>query len=234
MLRLRPAADRRSSSRPCTQQQGPARRVPSGGTRWIALEHDGQAVRQHQRPQGRHRGVEPRRAAPDPRRRALGDIAQGYIPPGVPGFEESGGLKQASDFDFLRNPRATRRWPSSTCSRPRSRPSVPDRRPGQVHRRREVLTIATNADPGQKTAEVAQGQLEQLGLQADFRMVPQDTLYTRSATCRPKVAICPNVGWFRDFTDPQSLLEPTFNGATSCRRATSTSRSSTSRRSTTR
>ena len=25
--------------------------------------------------------------------------------------------------------------------------------------------------------------------------------------------ICPNVGLFRDFTDPQSLLEPTFKGA---------------------
>ena len=28
-----------------------------------------------------------------------------------------------------------------------------------------------------------------------------------------RVAICPNVGWFIDFLDPQSLLEPTFSGA---------------------
>jgi peptide/nickel transport system substrate-binding protein len=27
-----------------------------------------------------------------------------------------------------------------------------------------------------------------------------------------KVAICPNVGWFRDFADPQSMLDATFNG----------------------
>jgi peptide/nickel transport system substrate-binding protein len=26
-------------------------------------------------------------------------------------------------------------------------------------------------------------------------------------------AICPNVGWFRDISDPQSVLEPTFSGA---------------------
>ena len=25
--------------------------------------------------------------------------------------------------------------------------------------------------------------------------------------------ICPNVGFFRDFTDPQSVLEPTFKGS---------------------
>ena len=25
--------------------------------------------------------------------------------------------------------------------------------------------------------------------------------------------VCPNVGWFKDFIDPQSMLEPTFKGA---------------------
>ena len=29
---------------------------------------------------------------------------------------------------------------------------------------------------------------------------------------KAKVAICPNVGWFKDFVDPQSMLDPTFNG----------------------
>ena len=29
---------------------------------------------------------------------------------------------------------------------------------------------------------------------------------------KEKVAICPNVGWFKDFADPQSMLDPTFNG----------------------
>jgi peptide/nickel transport system substrate-binding protein len=27
-----------------------------------------------------------------------------------------------------------------------------------------------------------------------------------------EVAICPNVGWLKDFNDPQSILDPTFNG----------------------
>ena len=26
------------------------------------------------------------------------------------------------------------------------------------------------------------------------------------------MAICPNVGWFKDFADPQTMLDPTFNG----------------------
>jgi peptide/nickel transport system substrate-binding protein len=29
---------------------------------------------------------------------------------------------------------------------------------------------------------------------------------------KENVPICPNVGWFKDFSDPQSLLDATFNG----------------------
>ncbi|HMI70763.1 MAG TPA: ABC transporter substrate-binding protein, partial [Solirubrobacteraceae bacterium] len=35
----------------------------------------------------------------------VGDIANGFIPPGLPGFEEADGLKQNTDLDFLRNPK---------------------------------------------------------------------------------------------------------------------------------
>jgi peptide/nickel transport system substrate-binding protein len=78
----------------------------------------------------------------------------------------------------------------------------------------KLLTIATNADPGLQTATVMQGQLQQLGFKLNFRKVPQDTLYTRFCNVPASgYVICPNVGWFRDFTDPQSVLEPTFKGA---------------------
>src|SRR5215210_6299579 len=73
--------------------------------------------------------------------------------------------------------------------------------------------VATNADPGKKSAEVAANQFEKLGFKLNFRLVPQDTLYTRFCN-RPSadVAICPNVGFFKDFFDPQSMLDPVFNG----------------------
>jgi peptide/nickel transport system substrate-binding protein len=29
---------------------------------------------------------------------------------------------------------------------------------------------------------------------------------------KAKVNVCPNVGWGKDFFDPQSMLDPTFNG----------------------
>jgi peptide/nickel transport system substrate-binding protein len=55
--------------------------------------------------------------------------------------------------------------------------------------------------------------MEQLGFKLNFRIVPQDTLYTKfCGVPKADVAICPNVGWFKDFADPQSMLDATFNG----------------------
>jgi peptide/nickel transport system substrate-binding protein len=77
----------------------------------------------------------------------------------------------------------------------------------------KLLTIATNADPGLQTAQVAQSEFNKLGFKLNFRKVPQDTLYTKFCGIpKQKVVICPNVGWFKDFTDPESMLEPTFDG----------------------
>ena len=73
--------------------------------------------------------------------------------------------------------------------------------------------VASNADPGKKTAEVAQAQFEKLGFKIKFRAVPQDTLYTKFCNVpAQKIAICPNVGWFKDFNDPQAVLDAVFNG----------------------
>ncbi len=78
----------------------------------------------------------------------------------------------------------------------------------------KILTIATNADPGKKSAEVAQAQFEKLGFTLNFRVVPQDTLYTKfCGVPKSDYGICPNVGFFKDFLDGQSLIDPTFNGA---------------------
>jgi peptide/nickel transport system substrate-binding protein len=77
----------------------------------------------------------------------------------------------------------------------------------------ELLMVATNADPGRRTAEVTQRQFEKLGFKVKFRLVPQDTLYTRFCNVpAANVAVCPNVGFVKDFYDPQSLLDPVFNG----------------------
>jgi peptide/nickel transport system substrate-binding protein len=141
----------------------------------------------------------------------LGDIANGWIPPGIPGFEEAGGLKQNEDLDYLKSPTG-----DPAVAKKYMDAAAQDGLPikdGKWTGGEKVLTIATNADPGKKTAEVFQGQMEQLGFKLNFRIVPQDTLYTKFlGVPKQKVALGPNVGWFKDFSDPQSMLDATFNG----------------------
>jgi peptide/nickel transport system substrate-binding protein len=141
----------------------------------------------------------------------LGDIANGWIPPGIPGFEEAGGLKQNEDLDYLKNPQGDPAVAKKYMDLA-AKDGLPIKN-GKWTGGEKVLTIATNADPGKKTAEVFQGQMEQLGFKLNFRIVPQDTLYTKFlGVPKQKVALGPNVGWFKDFADPQSMLDATFNG----------------------
>jgi peptide/nickel transport system substrate-binding protein len=188
--------------------------VPSGGTRYIAFDtkvkpFDNINVRKAIIASSNRDALRLTRGG-----KVLGDIATGWIPPGIPGFEESGGLKQNSDLDFLAHPAGDPAVAKKYMLAAKQQdPSLPIDANGKWTGGEKVLTIATNADPGKKTAEVFQGQMEQLGFKLNFRIVPQDTLYTKfCGVPKQNVAICPNVGWFKDFSDPQALLDATFNG----------------------
>jgi peptide/nickel transport system substrate-binding protein len=129
-----------------------------------------------------------------------------FIPPGISGFEEAGGDK-GPGFDFLANPKgdmavATKYMKAAGYSS------------GKYDGTQELLMVSANVDPGKAQAEVAKAQLEKLGFKVRLRTVPQDAVYTE--WCQQpakKVAVCGTAGWFKDFNDPQSMLEPTFKGS---------------------
>jgi peptide/nickel transport system substrate-binding protein len=135
----------------------------------------------------------------------VGDLATHFLPPDFPGFEAAGGMK-GPGVDFLAHPKGD----MALATQYMKKAGYPS---GRYTGGEKFLMVGTNADPGRKSAEVAQGQLAKLGFKVNFRIVPQDTLYTRFCNV-PKVAvvICPNVGFVKDFNDPQSLLDPVFNG----------------------
>jgi peptide/nickel transport system substrate-binding protein len=135
-----------------------------------------------------------------------GDIPTHFLPPGIPGFEEAGGMA-GPGFDFLKNPRGDMTVAANYMKKA-------GYASGKYDGNEELLLVAANADQGNAQAEVAKAQLEKLGFKITFRTVPQDAVYTEWCQ-QPKkqVAICGSAGWFKDFTDPQSMLDPTFKGA---------------------
>jgi peptide/nickel transport system substrate-binding protein len=144
----------------------------------------------------------------------VGDVANGYIPPGIPGYEEAGGVKQNIDLDFLKNPNGDPALAKKYMLAARKEdPTLPIDASGKWTASDRILTIAVNADPGKKTAEVFQNQMEQLGFRLNLRTMPFDTLSTKFCSVpEANVALCPTFGWFKDFSDPQSMLDATFNG----------------------
>jgi peptide/nickel transport system substrate-binding protein len=134
-----------------------------------------------------------------------GDIPTHFLPPGIPGFEEAGGMA-GPGFDFLKNPRGD----MTVATNYMKKAGYPS---GKYTGNAKLLLIAANTDPGKAQAQVAKAQIEKLGFKIQFRTVPQDAVYTEWCQVPKKqVAICGSAGWFKDFTDPQSMLEVTFKG----------------------
>jgi peptide/nickel transport system substrate-binding protein len=188
--------------------------VPSGGTRYVAFDtkvkpFDNVNVRKAVIAASNRDALRLTRGG-----KVLGDIATGWIPPGIPGFDEAGGLKQNTDLDFLKNPQGDPAVAKKYMLAAKQQdPSLPIDANGKWTGSQKILTIADNADPAKKTAEVVQGQLNALGFKLNFRIVPHDTMYSKFCDVpKSAVAVCPNVGWFKDFSDPQSMLDATFNG----------------------
>jgi peptide/nickel transport system substrate-binding protein len=136
----------------------------------------------------------------------IGDIATHYLPPGTAGFEEAGGM-EGTGVDFL-----------SVDGKPNPELSAKYFRDagfssGKYEGSEKVLMVGSNVGVAAKTAEVVKENLEAMGFTVQMRLVQPQTMYTRYCnTPSANVAVCPNVGWIRDFPDGQTMLSPTFAG----------------------
>jgi len=135
----------------------------------------------------------------------VGPIATHFIPPEMPGFEQAGGY-EGTGLDFLADPGGNPKLAASYMKKA-GYPS------GKYTGKENLLMVSDDTGVGRKTAEVELDTLQKLGFKVTFRPVTHDTMYTRFCNVpKADVAICPNVGWLKDFNDPQTILDPTFNG----------------------
>jgi len=177
--------------------------VPSQGNRFITLNttvkpFDDVNVRRAAAAVIDRQGLRLTRGGP-----TLGPVATHYLPPGVPAFEEAGG--EDGTFDFMKNLRGDLKLAQSYM-----------RKAGYENGRYSgppLLMVGDNQPPASRTGEAVRSQLEKLGFRFDYRQLSRTTTFAN--TCgspKARVAVCPNGGWGKDFFDPQSLLDPVFNG----------------------
>ena len=134
----------------------------------------------------------------------LGDIPTHMLPPGLPGFDEAGGL-DGPGLDFLSRPEGDADL-AAEYFRKAGYAS------GRYEGDRELLMVGTAGDVAEKAAVVARESFERLGFKVKLRLVTQDAMFARCAFPGADVAICPNLAWGKDFGDAQTVLDPLFNG----------------------
>jgi peptide/nickel transport system substrate-binding protein len=179
--------------------------VPSGGGRWIALNMTMEPFNDLNVRRAISAGFDREALRLTRGGAVIGDIATHYLPPGMAGFEEAGGMK-GPGFDFQSNPKPDMNLAAEYFKKA-------GYASGKYEGDKELLMVADNTEPGSKTAEVAKEQFERLGFKIRMRQVTHESMYTKFCNVpKADVAICPNVGWLKDFADPQTYLDPTFNG----------------------
>jgi peptide/nickel transport system substrate-binding protein len=136
----------------------------------------------------------------------IGDIATHYLMPGLAGFDEAGGM-EGTGVDFLSPDGAPNLDLAAEYFKKAGMSS------GKYEGTEPILMVGSNTGIAQKAAEVTKENFEKLGFKVTMRLVNTNTMYTRFCnTPSAKVAVCPNVGWIKDFADGQTVLDPTFNG----------------------
>jgi peptide/nickel transport system substrate-binding protein len=135
---------------------------------------------------------------------AVGNTATHFISPGIAGFDQAGG-NAGPNLDFVRA-----NGDMKLAAQYMKKAGYPS---GKYTGTSPLLMVADNATNQKKVAEVALNTFQQLGFKINFRTTPRETMLSKFCSVpKSKVAICPSVGWQKDFADPQTVLDPTFNG----------------------
>jgi peptide/nickel transport system substrate-binding protein len=134
----------------------------------------------------------------------IGDIGYHFLPPEFPGFEEGGGA--ASDQDFMSKPTADKAVAAQYFAKAGMKGGKYSGPNG------DITLTCDNADPGKSVCAVAADQLRGLGFKPSIQSVPHEKMLLICGIPSKQPEVCPNVGWFKDFYDPQTMLQNTFSG----------------------
>jgi len=188
------------------KQKNQVQLIPSGGNRFIALNTKVKPFDDINVRKAVLAGMDRNALVLTRGGKVVGDVATHLIPPGMAGFDQAGGAK-GFNLDYVSEDGSPRPDAMTKYFKAAGFQS------GKYEGKEKILMVGDNTGVGAKTAQVASEQLKNMGFNIVLRQVQHQTMYTKYCNSpAAKVAICPNVGWLKDFSDPQTILDPTFNG----------------------
>jgi peptide/nickel transport system substrate-binding protein len=128
-----------------------------------------------------------------------------FLYPGSLGFQQAGG-DHGPNVDY-------NNYPEGNLTVAKKYMKLAGYPSGQYTGSYVVKVVGSTGDPADKTAAIANHAVQELGFKTNFTLVDQPVMYGKyCGVPKAEIDVCPNVGWIRDWSDPQTLLDPTFAG----------------------
>jgi peptide/nickel transport system substrate-binding protein len=135
----------------------------------------------------------------------VAQIATHFIYPGSAGYAEAGG-DAGPNVDYNASPSGN---PTVAAKYMKLAGFSSGKYTGSA----TVKVVGSTGDPADKEAAIVNNAIQSLGFKTNFTLVDQPVMYGKyCGVPKAEIDACPNVGWIRDWADPQTLLDPTFAG----------------------
>ena len=136
----------------------------------------------------------------------VGAVGTHFLYPGSLGFSQAGGF-HGPNVDYNNYPEG-----NLTVAKKYMKLAYPSTN-GVPPSSATVKVVGSTGDPAAPTAAIANHAVQALGFKTNFTLVDQPVMYGKyCGVPKQEIDVCPNVGWIRDWSDPQTLLDPTFAG----------------------
>jgi peptide/nickel transport system substrate-binding protein len=134
-----------------------------------------------------------------------GQVATHFIYPGTLGFTKAGGYA-GPKLDYNDDPDGNMTV-AKKYMRLAGYPS------GKYTGKQTVTIVGSTGDPNVEYGEIVNQTLLNLGFRTKLSVVDEPVMYGKyCAVPAAEIDVCPSVGLLRDFADPQTILDPAFNG----------------------
>jgi peptide/nickel transport system substrate-binding protein len=133
------------------------------------------------------------------------NVATHFIYPTINGFEQAGGLA-GPKVDYNEHPEGS----MPIAEKYIKLAGYPS---GKYTGSHTLSIVGSNSPPAKEDAEIVNQTLKNLGFKTKLTLVETSTMYAKYCNVpKEEIDVCPSVGWIADFSDPQTVLNITFNG----------------------